>query len=187
MLPQLRLPRRVWAPVLVVVDLWVAAEAISVAANLLAHRALIATAAGRPMSWMPPFVPEWGWLFPVAIFLAIRWCAQHGGSRRECLLVAVLPMVAALLALTAVMVYVSGLRALLVPLGLGSRLVADGQMSIGDLNTAQRALSTAFTAVGSCLGAHWLYLHLAKHGHLAPAPDAPHEPAPSEPNAQPTL
>ena len=186
MLPQFRLPRRVWAPVLMVVGLWVVVEAVSSADGLLNHRVLDATVAGGHVSWMPPFVPEWGWLFPVVVFLAIRWCAQHGGSRRECLVVAMAPMAVALLALAAATVYTSGLQTLLVPLGLGGRLIISGQTTIGTLVLTQGFLSTAFTAVGSCLGAYWLYFHLVKHGHLAPAPDAPREPALSEPNAQPT-
>ncbi len=75
--------RRVIAPMLMAVGVWLGTALIGEALRFL-HRYRLDLLMQHRGGWLPPEMPGLDWLMFVVVFIAVHLCASRGGTRREC-------------------------------------------------------------------------------------------------------
>jgi len=117
--------------------------------------------------WLPPALPT-GWLLFLAIFFAVRLCVLRGGSRRDCLLVALSPALIGGVVLVASGIHRTGMSWSLLALG-SMRPFLTGAVTVGTAMTVHDYVGYWLGLVATAVGALWLYLFVARHPLKLPA------------------
>lgn len=151
--------RRVGAPILLAVGVWVAIALVSFGSYLLGRGAVDSIAAGKP-TWLLPVLPLGAWPIVLAIFAAVRMCAQRGGSRRECIVVGLSPLVPAAV-LYAYLFSGCGFSALPTLVGLTAPFFS-GQLTLGAMIAARQYASDYLGLIATCITVTWLYLWVGR-------------------------
>ncbi len=158
--------RRVIAPALIAVGVWLGVALGGAVAVFFERRMIDSAAAGEGGNWMMPVVPPFGWLLPLAVFLAAHLCASRGGTRRECILVALSPLVVVGLLALVVIFHYAGTAAF--SLGFGVGPVVRGHVTLGTAIMARQYMRQFLGLAGTCLAATWLYFFAARRMHERP-------------------
>ena len=151
--------RRVIAPALIAVGVWCGVTLVSTLPPVLARRAIDSVAAGQAGNW--PLVPSVYWLLPPTLFLAAHLCASRGGTRRECILVAISPLVVAGPLLLVMIFQQAGTSVF--SLGFGVGPVVRGDVTLGTVVMARAYMEHLLGLAGTCLAAIWLYFFAVRH------------------------
>jgi len=117
--------------------------------------------------WLPPFLPT-GWALFLVIFFAVRTCVVRGGNRRECLLVALSPVIIAGIAVAALGIRYAGMLWPLLALGSMRPVLARGT-SLDTALAVHGYVGSWLGLVATALAALWLYLFVARHPLKLPA------------------
>jgi len=107
------------------------------------------------MHGMPPLLPMLDWLILVGVFLAVRLCAARGGTRRECTVVGLAPLLVPVL-------YLAGFALPDLVLGLG-RSIESGEVLVRTILAARQLLGYALGIGCTSLAGTWLYFFAARH------------------------
>lgn len=157
--------RRVGAPILLVVGVWIAMTSVSYGFYLLGQVAIDSIMAGKP-AWLLPVLPLGQWPIVLAIFAAVRMCAMRGGSSRECILVGLSPLVPAAV-LYAFLFSQVGASALPTLVGIISPVLS-GEITLSAVIAARQYASDFLGLVAICITVTWMYLWV---GDISPTPD----------------
>ena len=149
--------RRVIAPALLAAGICAGTTVAGTVAALTDRHAIEMLAQGKSALMVPSY-GGLGWVAPPAVFLAVRWCALRGGSRRECWAVGLAPLVLAGIAY-AVIVAEIGPSALLAVAGITSG-VLQGRLTIGAAVGIRMYSSSLLGLAGTCIAATWLCLFM---------------------------
>jgi len=147
--------RRVGAPILLAVGVWLGLVVVSYGSYLIGTGAMNSIAAGEP-AWLPPVLPLEGWPVVLAVFAAVRMCAMRGGGSRECILVGLSPLVPAAV-LYAYLFSRLGASALPTLVGVAAPVVS-GHITLGAMVAARQYASDFLSLVAMCITSTWLYL-----------------------------
>jgi len=154
--------RRVIAPALIAVGISVGAVFVESLWRILDRAVMDSMYSARQGAWLVPVIPRLDWAVVVGAFLAARLCASRGGSRTECIAVALAPMAVAGLFVLTLTLQMAGLWVL--PLGLGlSHPLLVGGLSVGTAIAVRAMLQQFLGLAGACLAATWLYFFAARH------------------------
>ena len=154
--------RRVIAPMLMGVGVWLGTALVGEALRILHTYGLHHLIAHRE-GWLPPAMLSLDWLVFVVVFIAVHLCASRGGTRRECILVGLAPLVVAIVGYLALLVWMTGgLR-----LGMAVGIVP-ADVTPGAAVSAQAYTGKLFGVVGTCLAATWLYFFAVSRVHERP-------------------
>ena len=152
--------RRVIAPALIAVG--VCFGALTVGALL---QALKQYAEGRifgRMHGMPPLLPMLDWLILVGVFVAVRLCAARGGTRRECTVVGLAPLIVLALPGLVLVLSLAGFALPDLVLGFGRR-IESGEVLVRTILAARQLLGHALGIGCTSLAGTWLYFFAARH------------------------
>ena len=103
------------------------------------------------------------WLVFVVVFIAVHLCASRGGTRRECILVGVAPLVVTVVGYLALLVWMTG--NLLLGMAIG---IVPADESVGVAVSAQTYVAKLLGVAGTCLAATWLYFFTVSRVHERP-------------------
>ncbi len=117
--------------------------------------------------WLPPAVPM-GWLLFVVVFLAVRMCVLRGGSRRDCLVVTILPVLTMGIAYAAIGIRMAGSSWPLLALGF-THPVLMGRVSAGGAIAVHEYVGNWLGICATALSALWLYFFVARRPVSLPA------------------
>jgi hypothetical protein len=165
--------RRVVVPALLAMVVLLAVGLCGWAFAYYSKYILDATFTGRPGllgGWLPPSLPT-GWALFLAIFFAVRMCVVRGGNRRECLLVALSPVIIAGIAVAAFGIRSAGMSWPLLALG-SMRPVLTRGTTLGAVLAVHSYVGSWLGLVATALTALWLYLFAARHPLKLPAAGA---------------
>ena len=157
--------RRVGAPILLAVGVWSGLALLGLGLTVLTRAAVQSLSDGRA-AWLPPILPIGAWPIFFVAFAAVRMCALRGGSRRECILVGLSPLVPG----AAVYAYLFshfGVSALPTLVGLTAP-VTSGGLDLGDMIAARQYASSFLGLAAICITATWLYLWVGR-ANLSPS------------------
>jgi len=151
--------RRVGAPILLAIGVWVCLALVSYGSYSLSRVALDSLTAGRA-AWLLPVLPLGEWPAFLGVFAAVRLCALRGGSRPECIIVGLSPLVPAAL------LYVYwfsqfGFSAVPTLAGITSPVVS-GRLDIGSMILARQYAANFLSLVAICITSTWTYLWVGK-------------------------
>ncbi len=147
--------RRVAAPIALAVGVWIGFTLLSIGPRLLTRAAVDNLAAGK-QAWLLPVVPSGDWYIVLAVFAAVRMCALRGGSRPECILVGLSPLIPA--ALFHVYLFSQfGFSSLPTLAGLTSPFLS-GTLDLGTMIAARQYAGQFLGLIAACITATWLYL-----------------------------
>ena len=152
--------RRVIAPALLAIGVWFGVTVLNSLGTLLDRRIMDSVLAREAGSWMMPVMPPLQWLLLPAVFVAIYLCASRGGTRRECILVALSPLILGGLVQILILFSAAGLS--LFSIAIGVRAVLSGDTSLGTFVMTRQSLRDLLSLGGSCLAATWLYFFAAR-------------------------
>ncbi len=158
--------RRVGTPLLLVLGVSSGLTLLGLGSSFLARRAVDSLSTGQP-AWLPPILPLGSWLTFLVIFAAVRMCALRGGSRRECILVGLSPLVPG----AAFYVYLLshfGVSALPTFAGFTSPVMS-GELTLGGMVAARSYASGFLGFAAVCITATWLYLWVGRTPLSPPA------------------
>ena len=163
--------RRVIAPMLMGVGVWLGTALIGEALRIL-HMYRLDLLMQHRGGWLPPPMLSLDWLVFVVVFIAVHLCASRGGTRRECILVGVAPLVVAVVGYLALMVWMAdGLH-----LGMAIGIVPADE-SLRAAVSAQTYIVKLLGVAGTCLAATWLYFFTVRRVHERPSWRADEHPA----------
>jgi hypothetical protein len=165
--------RRVVVPGLLAMVVPLAVGLCGLAIGYYSKYVLDATATKRPGllgGWLPPSLPT-SWAAFLAIFFAVRMCVIRGGNRRECLLVALSPVIITGIAVAAVGIRYAGMSWPLLALG-SMRPVLTSSTTLGTALAVHGYVSSWLGLVATALAALWLYLFTARQPLRLPAAGA---------------
>jgi hypothetical protein len=162
--------RRVMQPMLLAIGAWVGGSLVGSVWSLADRRALDALRHGEP-TWTLPVLPDLGWLTFLAVFVAVRLCASRGGSRRECVVVGLSPLVLAALGYAVLIVSSIGLSVVLGRVAGFMGRVAQGKLTLGAVLLARDITARLLGLAGTCLAATWLHFWTSAHPDRQPAAD----------------
>ena len=100
----------------------------------------------------------------VVVFIAVHRCASRGGTRRECILVGVAPLLLAIVGYLALLVWMTG--GLRLDMAIG---IVPADESLGVAVSAQTYIAKLLGVVGTCLAATWLYFFAVSRLHERPS------------------
>ena len=155
--------RRVITPMLMGVGVWLGTALVGEALRLL-HKYRLDLLMQHRGGWLPPAIPGLDWLVFVAVFIAVHLCASRGGTRRECILVGVAPLVVAIVGYLALLVWMAGGLRLGMAIG-----IVPADVSLGAAVAAQGYTLKLLGVVGTCLAATWLYFFTVSRLHERPS------------------
>ncbi len=147
--------RRVGAPILLAVGVWIGLALVSYGSYVVGQRAMDNIIAGKP-AWMLPVIPLGNWPLILAIFAAVRMCAQRGGTRRECIMVGISPLAPAAV-LYAHLFSQFGFSAVPTLAGLTAPVLSC-EITLGTMIAARQHASDFLGLAAICITATWLYL-----------------------------
>ena len=147
--------RRVGAPILLAVGVWIGLALVSFGSYLLTRTAMDSLTAGRP-AWLLPALPLGEWPIFLVVFAAVRMCSLRGGSRRECILVGLSPLVPGAL-LYAYLLSQCGVSALPTLVGLTAPVMSN-EVTLGAMIAARQYASDFLGLIATCITVTWLYL-----------------------------
>ena len=107
-------------------------------------------------AWLLPVLPLGGWPILLVVFAAVRMCALRGGSRRECILVGLSPVVPGAL-LYAYLLSQCGFSALPTLAGITSPVISGGR-DFAAMIAARQYASDFLGLAAICITVTWLYL-----------------------------
>lgn len=152
--------RRVIAPALIAVGVWLGAMLVESLWGLLDRAAMDSIYGAGRIAWVPPVIPRLDWAVVVGAFLAVHLCASRGGSRRECVAAGLSPLIVGGLAGLAFLLLVAGPASL----GLGLGFVrAIGHVTLGTAVMVRAQLQGLLGVGFACLAATWLYFFAVRH------------------------
>ncbi|MCJ7752379.1 MAG: hypothetical protein MUQ65_15035 [Armatimonadetes bacterium] len=147
--------RRVGAPILLAVGVWIGVTLLGFGCYFLTKGALDSLIAGKA-AWLLPVLPLGGWPILLVVFAAVRMCALRGGSRRECILVGLSPVVPGAL-LYAYLLSQCGFSALPTLAGITSPVISGGR-DFAAMIAARQYAASFVGLVATCVTQTWLYL-----------------------------
>jgi hypothetical protein len=154
--------RRVIAPMLMAVGVSVGIAVVGEALRIL-HMYRLELLMQHRGGWLPPPMLSLDWLVFVVVFIAVHLCGSRGGTRRECILVGVAPLVVAIVGYLALLVWMTGGLRLGMAIG-----IVPADKSLGAAVSAQTYVAKLLGVVGTCLAATWLYFFTVRRVHERP-------------------
>jgi len=147
--------RRVAAPIALAVGVWLGLTLLGIGSSILTRISMDHLTSGEP-AWLPPIIPLGNWPLILAIFVAVRMCALRGGTRRECILVGLSPLIPAA-PLYAYLLSKFGFAALPTLVGLTSPVIS-GKLTLGTMIAARQYAGDFLGLIATCITVTWLYL-----------------------------
>ncbi|MGD0114051.1 MAG: hypothetical protein ABSD48_19515 [Armatimonadota bacterium] len=164
--------RRVVVPALLAIVVPLVLGLCGMAIGYYSKHVFDATVTKRPGllgGWLPPSLPT-GWATFLAIFFAVRMCVVRGGNRRECLLVALSPVIIVGIELAGLGMRDAGMSWPLLALG-SMRPVLTGSTAPGTALSVHGEVGSWLNLVATAIAALWLYLFVARQPLRLPAAD----------------
>lgn len=154
--------RRVVLPALIAAGVSFGAVAVEGLARLLNRHAIESMFAAPGPLVMLPVLPRFDWLVLIAVFLCVRLCAARGGSRSECVAVALAPIVVVGVLAMLLGLLLARLWVLPLAFGLGYGIAAGG-ITVGSAVAVRELLQQSMGIGAACLAATWLYFFAVRH------------------------
>ena len=163
--------RRVIAPMLIAVGVWFGIALVGEVLWVL-HKYRLDLLMQHRGGWLPPAMAGLDWLVFVVVFIAVHLCASRGGTRRECILVGVAPLLAAIVGYLALLVWMTGSLRLGMAVG-----IVPADVTLGAAVSAQTYIAKLLGIAGTCLAATWLYFFAVSRVQERPSWRAGERPA----------